>query len=172
MYIKDLLNLVLKIIGIFFIKELVTVLAQFFSAIYYLANKDAFGEGIWNLIMTVVVFSVYAYFAYLFINKTDVVIKELNLTQGFSEEKISVNIHRSTVLGIAVIIIGGLLLVNEIPAFCRSVFSYFQEKRVGYGAGNPTSTYMVLAGAKIVIALFLLAGQRPLVNLIERQRRK
>lgn len=169
MYIKDLLNLVLKVIGIFFIKELITVLTQFFSAIYYLANENTFREGILNLVMIAVVFSVYAFFAYLFISKTDAIIKELNLTNGFSAEKLSLNIHRSTVLSISVIIVGGLLLVNEVPNFCRTALTYFQEKRLAYGPDDPSLSYLVLSGVKIVIALFLLARQRQVVSLIERR---
>jgi len=69
-------------------------------------------------------------------------------------------------------VIGGLLVADELPNFCRQLFSYFQEKRMTYGQTNPSLSYSIVSGVKIIIGMILMTGQRQIVNLIERQRKK
>lgn len=97
---------------------------------------------------------------------------KLKLDQGFDEDTISINMHRSTILSIAIVVMGGLIVADEIPNLCWRLFSYFQEKRMTYGQTNPSISFSVLSGAKIIIGILLMSEQRRIVNLIERQRKK
>ena len=109
--------------------------------------------------------------SYYLIFKSDLIIDKLKLDKGFDQETIPLNMHRSTILSISIIVIGGLLMANEIPNLSRKLFSYFQEKRMTYGQTNPNISFSVLAAAKIVIALLLIGNHRQLVNFIEFKRR-
>ncbi len=169
---RSLFNIILKILGIFIIKDLLEAISQVFVAFSLFDNPNAMPEVIWTLVAAIAVFFVDVFFCYILVFKTEWVIKVLKLESGFYQETIPLNMHRSTVLSISIIVIGGWLVANEIPNFCRQLFVYYQEKRMTYGQTNPKIQYSVVSGVKIVIGILLIAEQRLFVNLIERQRKK
>lgn len=169
---KSLFNIILKILGIFFIKDILAGVPQILSVILYMTNSNAVGEAIWTLVSTVLILLVYIFVSYQLIFRTDYIIEKLKLDKGFDQETIPLNIHRSTVLSISIIVIGGLIVAQEIPNLCRQLFDYFQEKRMTYGQTNPSISYSVLAGAKILVGLLLIGNQKQIVSLIESQRKR
>jgi len=169
---RTLFNIILKILGIFFIKDFLAAIPQLLSVMLYLTKSDSIPEAIWTLVTTILILVAYGVVSFLLIFKTNYVIDILKLDQGFEEETLSLNIHRSTILSISIIVIGGLLVADELPNFCRQLFSYFQEKRMTYGQTNPSLSYSIVSGVKIIIGMILMTGQRQIVNLIDRQRKK
>jgi len=169
---RTLFNIILKILGVFFIKDFLAIIPQLLSVILFLTNSDTLTEAIWTLVTTSLIFSFYGLISYYLIFRTNLLIDKLRLDKGFDQETLPLNIHRSTILSISIIVIGGLLVADEIPNFCRQLFSYFQETRLTYGQTHPTIAYSVVSGVKIIIGLLLMTGQRQIVNLIERQRKK
>lgn len=168
---KSLFNIILKILGIFFIKDILATLPQLLSVFLYFSEPDMLGEAIWTLTITILILIAYGLVSYFLIFRSDWVIDRLRLDKGFDQETIPLNIHRSTVLSISIIVIGGLIIADEIPTLCTQLFSYFQERRMTYGMTNPKITYSVLSGIKIIIGLLLIGNQRQIVNFIERKRK-
>lgn len=172
MTLRTLFNIILKIFAFLFIKDLIDVLLQLLSVGLYLTKPETVTESIWTLLFTLFMLAVYVFISYILLFRTNVVIDKLKLDKGFDEETISVNIHRSTILSIAIIVIGGYMVVDEIPNLCRRLFSYYQERRLTYGQTNPSISTSVLSGVKIIIGFLLMWEQRAIVNLIERQRKR
>lgn len=172
MTIKSLFNIILKILGIFFIKDILATLPQLLSVIFYLTENDTVSEAVWTLVATILILLVYVTVSYILIFKSNMIIEKLQLDKGFEQDPISLNIHRSTILSISVIVIGGLLIADEIPNFCRQLFAYFQEKRMTYGQTNPGISYSVVSGVKIIIGFLLIGNQRQIVNFIENRRKR
>jgi len=169
---RSLFNIIVKILGIFLIKDILVTIPQFFVSVALFARTDAMPEALWNFLGFLGILCIEAIFCYCLIFRTEWIIRRLKLDQGFDQETIPINIHRSDILKISIIVIGGFLLVNEIPNFCWQVVSYLQEKRMTHGVTNPKIQYAVIAGIKVVIGILLIAEQRLFVNLIERQRKK
>lgn len=169
---RSLFNVILKILGIFFIKDFLESMSQLFLVFSLFDRHNDMSNELLGLISTLAIISVEAFFCYILIFKTEWIIKVLNLETGFDQETIPLNMHRSTILSISIIVIGGWLVANEIPNFCRQIFVYFQEKSMPYGQRNPKIQYTVASGAKIIVGVLLIAEQRCLVSFIERQRRK
>ena len=169
---RILFNIILKILGLFFIKDFLASIPQLLSVILFLTKSDTVTEAVWTLVTTLLILLAYGLVSYYLVFKTDLIIDKLKLDKGFDQETIPLNIHRSTILSISIIVIGGLLVADEIPNFCRQLFSYFQEKRMTYGQTHPDVAYSVVSGVKIIIGILLMAEQRKIVNLIERQRKK
>lgn len=167
---RSLFNIILKVLGIFFIKDILATIPQLFSVALYLTKTNSIDEAIWTLLFTLLVLSIYCLASYYLIFKTELIIEKLKLENGFNQDTIPLNIHRSTILSISIIVIGGLIVADEIPDFCQKLFAYFQERRMTYGQTNPSISYSVLAGVKIVVGLLLISKQRQIVNFIERQR--
>ena len=169
---RTLFNVILKILGIFFIKDLLAVIPQLLSVILYLMEADTVAEAIWTLVSSLLMLFIYGLVVFYLVFKPNLIIDKLKLEEGFSQDIIPLNIHRSTVLSISIIVIGGLLVADEIPNLCRQLYSYFQEKRLTFGQTNPKLMHSIVSGVKIVIGIGLMASQRQIVNLIERQRKK
>lgn len=169
---RSLFNVVLKILGIFFIKDILATLPQLISVILYLKDPEMAAQGIWMLIMSIIMLLVYGLVSYYLIFKSERIIDKLKLDMGFDQKIIQLNVHRSIILSVSIIVIGGLVVVDEIPNLCQQLFAYFQEKGMTFGQTNPSISYTVLAGTKILIGLLLVGNQRQIVNFIERKRRK
>ena len=169
---RTLFNIILKILGVFFIKDFLVLIPQLLSVILFLSKSYTMTEAIWTFGTSLLMLLAYGLVSYFLIFKTEFVIDKLKLDKGFNQESIPLNIHRSTILSISIIVIGGLLVVEEIPNFCRQLFSYFQEKRLTYGQTNPTIAYSVVSGVKIIIGILLMTYQGKIVAFIERQRKK
>lgn len=172
MSIRSLFNIILKVLGIFFIKDILESISQLAPVSFYLAKPDTAGEAIWPLLSTLFILLVYGFVCYYLIFKSEVIIDKLKLDSGFEEQTIALNMHRSDVLSICMIVIGGLILANEIPNLCRQLYSYFQIKRMTDGQTDPGISYSVLASVKIIIGLLLIGYQRQIVNFIELRRRE
>ena len=171
MTIRNLFIIVMKILGIFFIKDILETLPQLISVVFLLMDTSTFVQGIWTLIMTIITLVAYGIVSYYFIFKFDLIIDKFSLDKGFRQEVIPLNIHRSSVLSISIIITGGFIIADQIPNFCHQLFAYYQEKRMTYGATNPSITYTIQSGTKILIGLLLVGNQRQIVNFIERKKR-
>lgn len=168
---RSLFNIILKILGLLFIKIILEIIPQIISIIFFM-RKSKGEEVIWTLIATAVALLIYVLISYFLIFKSELIINKLKLDKGFDQESIPINMHYSSILSISIIVIGGLILADEIPNLCRQLFSYFQQKRLTYGQTSPTPSYIILSGAKIIIGLLLIGNQRQIVNYIEYKRRK
>ncbi len=104
-------------------------------------------------------------FMYLLIFRSNYLIGKLRLASGFDQDEIQPNINRKTIIGIATIIIGGLILAESIPALLRQIYFYY----VSFGAANLDISYFVFCGAKILIGLLFLGEQKRIVNFIARK---
>jgi len=169
---RSLFNIILKILGVFFIKDFLATTPQLLSIFFYFKMSATVREDIWAIVSTLLSLLVYGLVSYFLIFKTEIVIDKLKLDRGFDQGAIPLNIHRSTVLSISIIVIGGLIIADEIPTLCRQLFSYFQERRMNYSRTDVTISYSALTSAKIIIGILLMTRQRQIVNFIERQRKK
>jgi hypothetical protein len=168
---RSLFNVILKVFGLFFIKDFLALIPQLVASLLFVTKLDAFSESILSLVITLLIVSIYAFVTYYIIFKTETIIDKLKLDKGFDQDTIPLNIHRSTILSISIIIIGGYIVADEIPNLCRQLFAYYQEKRMTYGQTNPKLQYSVLSAAKIMIGFLLIGEQRKIVNFIERKRK-
>jgi len=169
---RSLFTIVLKIIGVLFIRDVLDIIPQFILNIVDLMQFDASGQGIWAPIFTVLSCSIYVGAAYYFIFKTEFLIHKLKLVSNFEQDNFPLNIHRSTVLNIVIIIIGGLLIADNIPYLCRSVYLYFQHRSLGdVLSKSPDFSYIIIYSVKILAGLILAGNHQLLVSYIERKRK-
>ena len=127
-------------------------------------------EGIWSLLSTLCILVVYWFVFYYLIFKTELIIDQLKLDKGFDQEMIPLNIHRSTILRICCIVIGGYMVVSEIPELCDRVYLYFMQRRLSYGE-TPFADNLIYSLVKVAIGVTLMLMQRQIVNFIERSRK-
>lgn len=169
---RSLFNIILKILGIFFIKDFIALIPQFITFALYFVEPDTVSMGAWSVVFTLATLIAYGIIAHYLIFRTDSIIDKLKLDKGFSEQTLSLNIHRSSILSISIIVIGGILVADEVPNFCKLVFSYFEAKRFTHLQINPSTVYLIMSSVKLIIGVVLTTGQRQIVNLIELKRKQ
>ena len=165
--------IVIKIIGIYMLIDSVYVIPQSITPLFS-AGWQGGPEVLITFIVVLVVVAIYFLVLLYTVFKTGWVIDKLHLEKDFTEEKFELNIHRSTVLSIAVIVIGGIMFIDSLSQLCRYIFIYLQLKNTPTWAEqrNPNSTWIIFHFIKTAFGYFLMTNSRFIVNIIDRQRKK
>lgn len=171
---KSLFNIILKVIGIFFIKDAMSVFPQIFSSLFYFTVDVKEFQEIIYLLLPLFSIVLYILIIYYLIFNTNVVIKQLSLDKHFDEQKIELNIHRSTVLSIALLVVGILVLFDSVPILITNIFEYIRQSELSYGAVRYNLSFQptLVSLAKILAAYILIINQKSIVNWIELKRKK
>ena len=169
----SLWTILLKILGISILIDALTVVPQSISTAVTVGQSFSPDSSV-NIPVTIgiILFALLIYLIaiWIFLFKTGWLITKLALDRHFREDKIEINIHHSTVLQIAIIIIGGLIFVDSLPEFCREVFSFYQQKSVF--RENPTTNWVIFHFVKTFIAYLLMTNSKRLTDWIENKRQK
>ena len=114
---RDLFRLLIKLFGVY------SLIVAFFSFTGQSLLSISFNSNIvlvilWIIFMFLVVFGVYLFLIF----KTDFIIDKLKLDKGFDNEKLFANgVSNYDIIKLAIILIGGFLLINNIPRFLSHV---------------------------------------------------
>ncbi len=161
----------LKIFGLYIIWQALVILPSLFASVIYIGSQDKLSlftlcSGLVFLVCFFIAIIRYCIF------RTDPLIELLRLEKGFADEQIEVNLHRSSLLKIAIIVLGGLMLADGLPLLCFNIFSYFQYAHAYNGFGqNRVSPYLVSNLLKVFFGYFMVTDSRMIVNFIERKRK-
>lgn len=166
---RSLFNVILKIFGLFFLKEIINTVPQLISYILFLMQAEEVKGGIVSLIFTALIVAFYCYIFYLLIFKTNNIIDKLKIDQGFNQQEFSFNLSTSKVLTIALFVIAGVIFANEIPNLCRQFYTDFQEKRMTNGITKQDFSYSIISAVKIVIGFLLIGERKRIIGFIEKR---
>src|SRR5690349_2808897 len=108
---RTLFTIVLKVIGIYFIKEVLLLLPQLLSSFAFL-NQGLGSQGWFILFSAIITLAVYTLVIFYLVLDTDAVINKFELLKGIEEENLSISVHRSTVLAIVILLIGIVMIVT------------------------------------------------------------
>ena len=175
---KSLFNIILKIFGLFFLWQIINGVVQLISAFMLFLQPVGYGDNGFNsdgfaaILIACIVLAFYCYIIYLLVFRANYIIDKLHFDKGFEEESFSFNLSTPDILSIALIVIGGVVLFNEIPDFCSKVFSIFQERSMQLGMTNTNYSYMIIPTVKILLALLLIGERKRIVAFAERRREK
>lgn len=171
MTVRMLFSIILKVLGVFFIKHIIDLIPQFISITSLYTDRELGDTRLFLYVSLFLILAAYVLAVYMLIFQTNGIIDRLKLDKGFDSETIQLNAHRSTILRIAVIVIGGLVLVDEIPNFCSNIYYYFEQRKLTHGQARISLVGILVPGLKILIGFLLIGESRRIVNLIEYKRR-
>lgn len=169
---RSLFNIIIKIFGLFFLKELIGALPQLLSSFLYFDDSIMEMKNVYAILIVIIVLVFYAFLIFILLFKTDYIIDKLQLDQGFDQDTFTFDFSNSKVLYIALIIIAGILLIQEIPYLLGQLITYFQLKEFPLDVGKPDITYMVISVVKIIIALLLIGERKRIIDFIENRQSK
>lgn len=129
MEIRTFWKIVLKLAGLWLLHSCLYIIPHFFTTLALIRGNLDFGDGIYTtLALSLLVLLVYLTTVWLCLFKTGGIIRVLHLTKHFENEKIPLNFSDYKLINALVILIGGFIFVEGLPALCREVFSFFQQK--------------------------------------------
>jgi hypothetical protein len=170
---RSFFTILIKIIGLYLMIDNLSAIPQIVNTFMAYRGMSSNSDGIYFLFFYVVMVLGFFYLILKFcLFKTDWIIDILSLDKHFEEERFELNMHRSTMLNIAVIVIGALLFLNSLPMLCKSIYTYIGEKQiVGKFGENVNLNWLIYYFFKTFIGFFLMTNNRMVVNLIERKRK-
>jgi len=171
MYPRSFWKVLLKISGLLFFIDSLPVMMHTLSTMYQaLSGEDnkMITLSVYAIILSALVFGI----TYLLIFQSDIIINKLRLHEGFEEDIFKINMHRSTILTIAVIVLGGWIFIDTLPHICQRITPYFEKKPLGGDYENPYFPWLVFYSAKLFVGILMLIYSRDIVNFIEAKRKR
>jgi len=150
---RDFFVLLIKVFGLY---SLITAL---FSS---LPGQLAFlSSGLDSISISIFIFSiafVLGLFA-LLVFKADRVVNLLKLDRGFDEDRIELeNVQADQIIKIGTFIIGGFLLLDNLPAFLSQTIFAFKSSQIGWEPTENDRTSWFVTGLNLVIGYLLITN--------------
>lgn len=165
MTIKNFFNIILKIFGLFFLRDFFQLLIQFGSTLFIVNGKG--NTEISSIEFSIVLLQMMfvGLLVYILLYKTSFISNILKLEKGFSEEMFSFHFSISAILQISLIVIGGIILIDEIPGTCAQLYILITETFV------PPNLYqgLIISIAKILIAMLLIGERKRIADFMEKK---
>lgn len=158
MSIRTLWSILLRVLGLLLISTcLHTITGTYAYATAAIAGEHLRYKAIEAAVISTAIFLTVMW-ALLF--KTDWIIDLFRLDQGFKEEKIDLTISDSAVLRIAIIVIGGITLLEGFPWLVTDFLVILDGNSLG------DSDRFLMNIIKTVVGLVLMTQHKSLVSLI------
>lgn len=168
---RSLWKIILKCMGLWMIIGSVNSVLQYIF-LFYRAFLPSVSESILStVIQLIIILIVYSIIWWFFISKPEILIDKLKLDKGFKEETLSFRIHRSSILKIIVVIIGGMMIIDNLPVLIRQVYTFTEMNKSFYKMETPDKSFIVMYLIKLIMGILLIVYNRHIVNLIELKRR-
>ena len=170
MTIRTFWTIFIKILGIWLVISFLTVIPQFLTIIPIFQSKisdNPFGLVAYVASILIITIGIYIFVLRLFVFKTSWLIDKLHLEKGFEEEKIELNIQRSTVFTIATIVIGGIIFVDSLPHLCRLTIGFIKENNPI--RESPNLVWFIFYLVKTIIGYLLMTNSQFVASFINKQ---
>jgi hypothetical protein len=170
MAIKTLWTILLKILGLWFIIVSISTIVQLLSIFFIpmLYGKSSGNEMfLYAMVIVLLAAVVFILIVWLLVFKTAWIIEKLQLTKGFTEEKLELTMEWTTILKIATIVIGGVIFIDSFPLLFKQILSVIQRGKPF--RNNPESIWIFLYLVKTVLGYLLMTNSRFVVHLLARQ---
>lgn len=166
---RTLFIIILRVLGILLFKELFIAVPQLIYAFLSFSSEYNAGGGIMLLLLSLLYTAVVLWLSYILIFKPDMVVTKFGLDKGFDQEFLQLNVNTASVLRIALIITGGLILIPEIPEFCRSFYNIWMQRTISLMAdGSPDWSPVIVSGVKILLGLLLIGERKRVLEFLLR----
>jgi hypothetical protein len=163
---RTLFIIVLRILGILVIKEIIYAIPQLVSTVISFFT-DSPMLGFLMVIVSLLTFALYLWLAYTLVYKADRLVTKFALTENFSEPVLDLNFSTNTVLRIAIIVTGMVVLIDEVPEFCRLFYRTLQQREISilYSTTESDWSPLVSSGVKIILGLLLIGERKRILEM-------
>jgi hypothetical protein len=170
---RSLWTVLIKMFGLLILSDALMVIPSAFNSGVMIGQSfapDGLGATVVGLFVVIATTSLYVFAIWFFLFNTEAIIDKLSLDKHFQEDRFEINLKSSTAIQIAVIIIGGLIIVDGLPSFCRQAFQFYQEKSVF--KESPTVTWLIFHGLETLIGYLLVTNSTLVTSWVEKNEKK
>lgn len=172
---RNLFDVIIKIFGLFFLREIANSIPQVFSTFITYFNKAEFETSIGIFIFSLIVLFFYVILSFQLIFRTNKIIDFLKLDHFSDEHRLSleedtpknISLSKTEILTISLILIGGFILVEEIPNLCQRLYLLFIESKSTYKSNNDWFFTIIQPLIKVLIGLLILGEKKQIIRFIE-----
>ena len=158
---RDFFILLIKTFGLFsVVTSLFSVLPSNIS--YAIMDLDAVSI-IWVLVSVIIVIGLFV----LLVFKSDKVVSLLRLDKGFDDDRIDLgNLNSKGILKLAIIIIAGLLILDNVPGFLSHAFFALKADVNGMNYESTDNFWWAVSGINLIIGFLLLTNYNGVSKLL------
>ncbi|MFK5890708.1 MAG: hypothetical protein QM486_08265 [Flavobacteriaceae bacterium] len=164
---KDFFILIIKLFGLFsLVSILFSVLPKYIP--YFFVEIDIISI-IW--IVAIIGFSIGLFLVLVF--NSEKLVRLLKLEKGFDDDRIDLgNLNVSDVIKIGTFIIGGLLLIDNIPIFLYHAFFAFKSEIIGMRYMSQDKFNWVVSLMNLIIGYLLLTNYDYVARFFKSKKKK
>ena len=172
MKVKTFWLILLKIFGIFLVLRGANVILNFLSlytmtTFRYVEDGEYLGLVLQIVASTLLIAIIYFFILWLFVFKTSWLIKKLRLEKGFEDERIDLNISLSNILSIAIIVMGGIMIIDSLPQLSKQIFYFYQQKIVL--REDPAIGWIILYFSETILGFILMTNSKQITRFINKR---
>lgn len=170
---KDFFRIIIKLFGLY---------GLIISLFYLLPNSfqyTVYGLEYMIVALVILAFIIIVCIYVIIIQKTDWIIKVLKLDKNFDEDRIELGNFKSIQLyQLALIIIGGYLIIDYFPSFLRDIYVAFKKAVSRFNLSpaeqiildNEYHTFNIVMGAiSIVLGYLMISNNKRLANWLDKK---
>jgi len=175
---SDIYEIAVKILGLYLVIYLISMFQQFvgsllilFSGQHGFSNNDSIG--FLNLLITLVYWALYIGFIYLLLFKTKWIVKKICVESDYAENA-QLFADKKTIFEIALLIIGGVMVVSALPDLGYRIYDFFMTFRtmgLNISIKNNETRNTVTSIIKLVIGILIALDARPLAAFLTREKK-
>lgn len=173
---KSLFIIIIRVIGLFLLVDALQVIPQglkVFGMMFAADNSMAIA----SVIISIAILLIYYFIVNYTLFNAEKIVEKFSLDKNFSEEKFEMNIHQSTIIKLAIIIIGGYIFIQNFVPMILEIYTFVQNQSQDEGtsfSSLPAFNYLNLIHyvVMMLIGYYMLGNSKSITNFIELKRRK
>lgn len=164
---RDFFRLIIKVFGLYsLILSLFTFLPQNISNVFLYSDEIMI-----RIVIIVSLFLILTLF-YVLLFKTDYIIDKLELEKGFDNDTIILgDLKSEQILKLAILLIGGFLIVDYFPNFIFEMVNIFKTKASNYPIYGTEINYFnfYLSMVNVVLELLFITNYKAISNFLNKK---
>lgn len=165
--------IIVRLLGVWLITQVLYLLQNFVALTYIFILSKNEGYPQTDIINQAKVYGIslvlVSLLFYILVFRTVNVVQILKLDSLFSEETFKVQLNYFNLSYLAVFVIGGLMIVNNIPDLCTSVASYYHMKQLVTKPDINDFKSIIVNTVRIIIGILLITYNKAIPMYIKQQ---
>ncbi|AWA30961.1 hypothetical protein HYN48_13225 [Flavobacterium magnum] len=159
---------IIKILGLLLFFEFLEILSQLITSLIYVFVPDIEQNIVWaSSLVSIFIILFYLIIIYLLVFKSSWIVDKLKLVRDSEIEIINIGLKISSILVIAIIIVGGVIFINSFALLSKNLYDYFQQQKANNY--SPTIGWIIFNSIKTLLGYLLMTNSKIVANYIGKQ---
>ncbi|WP_426485112.1 hypothetical protein [Flavobacterium sp. 2] len=166
MSIKTFWTILIKILGLWMLYRILTILPELISNLYFIYENGDSKDLVTLLLSILIAILFFSLIIRVFLFKTQWIIEKLKLDKGFETETIEIQSNENRIITIALIVIGGFIFIENLPILLKEIAVFFHDK--AQFKDYPKSGWIIFYLCKAVLGYLLMTNSFRVAKFIKK----